>query len=420
MEYGLIGKKLGHSFSPFIHGMLGDYKYELIEVAEEELEEFFKKRDFKGINVTIPYKERIIPYLDHIDKNAEKIGAVNTVVNEDGVLWGYNTDFYGLVALIRRNDITIKDRKVIILGTGGTSLTAKAVAEGLGAREVLRVSREGRGEGIIGYEELQDEHLDANVLINTTPVGMYPNSYDAPVNIALFEVMDAVVDVIYNPLVPRLVYDARLTDMTAEGGLYMLVNQAVIASELFFTKGYPYGTADRIYKELRNKLENIILIGMPSCGKSSVGRRVAELLGREFLDTDAMVIQMAGKSIRDIFESDGEEVFRDYETAALKEALKHSSAVIATGGGVVTRAENMEEIQRGGRVYYIDRPLHDLLPTSDRPLSGSREHIKKLYEQRHGDYEYLADEVIDGEGSVEEVALRVLSVKEMFDEYLYH
>jgi shikimate dehydrogenase len=271
MRYGLLGEVLGHSFSKSIHNTLGDYPYDLIEVKKDELDAFMRAKDFAGLNVTIPYKESVIPYLDHIDEAAKAIGAVNTIVNRDGKLYGYNTDFYGMARLIYHAKISLAGMKVIILGTGGTSKTAMAVAKSLGAREILIVSRS-CGEDVITYEELYESHTDADVLINTTPVGMFPNSDNFPVEIGRFSSLVGVIDAVYNPLRTPLIVEAKKRKIKAEGGLYMLVAQAVRASEIFLNTQYDERTVDKLWRRMIREKENIVLIGMPASGKSTVGR----------------------------------------------------------------------------------------------------------------------------------------------------
>ncbi len=409
MKYGLIGERLGHSFSRIIHERLGDYEYELCELKKEEVEGFIKRRDFLGINVTIPYKETVIPYLDYIDEAAREIGAVNTVVNRGGRLYGYNTDFYGMKALIERLGIEVSGKKAVILGTGGTQKTARATLRALGAGEILITSRRA-GEGVITYEELYREHTDAEIIVNTTPVGMYPKGGVSPANVSKFDRLVGVIDAVYNPLSTHLILGARERGIPAEGGLYMLVAQAIRAAEIFLDKKYQGTVLDEIYSEIYEKKENIILIGMPSSGKSSVGRRISELLGREFLDTDSLIKENVGMEIPEIFKTLGEEKFRDYESEAVREAAARGGIIIATGGGAILREENIRALRSNGRLYFIDRPLECLIPTADRPLSSDRAAIEKRYKERYPIYTAVCDEHIDGGGTQDEVAMRILKV----------
>ena len=407
MQYGLIGEKLSHSFSAEIHTMLGSNPYELVELSLDQIDAFFAEKNFCAINVTIPYKTTVIPHLAHIDEHAKAIGAVNTVVNHEGELWGYNTDFYGLCALIEHAGITIKNKKVAILGTGGTSKTALAVTKHLGAKEILVVSRTA-GKGVITYADLIKKHADLDVIINTTPVGMYPDTEATPIDISNFANLSGVIDAIYNPLRTNLILDAQKRDIPAEGGLYMLVAQAVRASEHFLGCVYEQETVDRIYRELLHKTENIVLSGMPGAGKSTVGKRLANDLNREFFDLDEEIIRAAGRSIPEIFATDGEAAFRDLETRILREVLSNKkNIVLATGGGAILKDENVDLLRRGGKIYFIDRPLQALLPTEDRPLSSTAEDIRLRYEERYERYSATADCRINGTGSIEEVAERI-------------
>ena len=404
MQYGCIGEHLKHSFSKEIHDALASNPYEIREVARDELKCFMQERDFEGINVTIPYKEDVIPYLFQMSEQAKSIGAVNTIINRGGKLYGYNTDFLGMSDLIRRLKIGIKGKKVAVLGTGGTSRTAMAVAQAMGAREVFRVSRTAR-EGAMTYEELVEKHTDAQILINTTPCGMYPNANAVPVEIGLFRELDGVIDAIYNPLRPQLVLDAKRNGIPAEGGLYMLVAQAVRASEIFLECTYDAATAENVYQRILRQKENIVLTGMPASGKSSVGRRLAARMGREFFDLDEEIVRAAGKSIPAIFETEGEAGFRALESRVLKEELAHRNGIVlATGGGAILRDENVDQLRRNGRLYFLDRPLELLLPTEDRPLASDAAMIRRRYEERYARYCATADLLVDGSGSVDEVA----------------
>ena len=407
MKYGLIGEKLSHSFSRDIHKRLGNDDYVLKEIARDDVERFFASRDFLGINVTIPYKETVIPYLDYIDPAAEAIGAVNTVVNKNGTLFGYNTDASGMESLIRHAGIGAKGKKAAILGTGGTSKTARYVLGLMGAKRIVTVSRRKSGENI-SYEELSRLFCDTEIIINTTPVGMYPNTEGCPIDISAFPKLSGVIDAIYNPLRTKLVLDAMERGIPATGGLYMLVSQAKRASEIFFDKEYPSEFADLIYKELNSEKENIVLIGMPSSGKSTVGRSLSSLLNFGFSDTDELVKNNAGMEISEIFEKYGEEIFRDKESEAVFAISKSQGCVIATGGGSVLRKKNVDELKKNGKIIFIDRSPDKLIPTSDRPLSSDREKIKKRYDERYGIYCDSADIKINGDGTVDDTVRLIL------------
>ncbi len=403
MEYGCIGERLKHSFSAEIHELLADYRYELCEVAQTELDSFMTERNFRGINVTIPYKERVIPYLCEISEQAREIGAVNTVVNREGQLYGYNTDFYGMNALIDHMGLSLLGRKIVILGTGGTSRTAAAVARHLGAREILRVSRTAK-DGVIDYEALYTEHSDANIIINTTPCGMYPDLRSRAIDIMRFPMCEGVIDAVYNPLRSQLVLDATQREIPAEGGLFMLVAQAVRACEIFTDQTFDADTVESIFRRICAQKENVVLIGMPGSGKSTVGAILSALLDRPMYDTDTLIEQSTGRVIGEIFANDGEEAFRDVESRVIAEQAACTGCIIATGGGAILRDGNVTELRRNGKLYFLDRPLSDLIPTDDRPLAGSREAIKKRYEERYERYCTVADQRISVKGSAEQVA----------------
>lgn len=407
MKYGLIGEKLGHSYSKIIHGMLGNSLYELKEIAPENLDEFMTKKDFLGINVTLPYKQAVIPYLDEIDDSAKNIGAVNTIVNRDARLYGYNTDYYGMIELFHHAKIDPHGKKAVILGSGGTSKTARAVLTTLGAREILTVSRSGEN-GTVTYNELYEKHSDAEIIVNTTPLGMYPNIYGCPIDISKFDSLRGVIDAVYNPINTTLVQKARNMGIAAEGGLYMLVGQAAIAYEKFFDNNKGSALIDKIYTELKNDKENIVLIGMPASGKSTVGKILAERLGRKFVDTDDIITDRIGMPISDYFKIEGEGRFREIETQVIKELADKTSLVIATGGGAILRHDNVENLKYNGRLFFIDRPLDKLVPTESRPLSSDRASIEKRYSERYSIYCALCDLRIDADCDANEVAERIL------------
>ena len=408
MDYGLIGERLPHSFSKEIHEKLGYYQYSLKELKREELRGFILNKNYKALNVTIPYKQDVIPLLDEISPDAQAIGAVNTVVNRGGVLCGYNTDFGGMKALIERAGIVIKYKKVLILGTGGTSLTAAAVCERLGAKEILRVSRSSRG-GAITYEQAYSEHCGADVIINTTPCGMFPGIFDCPVDIGRFGRLSGVIDVIYNPLNTRLVLEARGRGIPAEGGLYMLVAQAILAAQLFLDKEMDaVALTNKIYDEIYFEKRNIVLSGMPASGKSTVGKLVAERLGRELLDTDSLIVDREGE-IRRIFEDKGERYFRDLESEVIRDIAPLSGKVISLGGGAILRPENVTALRQNGEIFFIDRSPEFLIPTDDRPLADKREKLTRLYDKRIDTYMSTADYIIDGDCDPDDVADSVIN-----------
>lgn len=408
MEYGCIGKKLPHSFSKIIHEKIGDYSYKLVELSKEELPKFMENRDFKAINVTIPYKEAVIPYLYEMSDTAKSIGAVNTVVNRDGKLCGYNTDFYGMTALIKKNSIDFNGKKVAVLGTGGTSKTANAVAKNLGAKTVIKVSRN-KSDCTVTYGELYSEHSDTDIIINTTPVGMFPQIYASPVDLSRMSSLSGVIDAVYNPLETKLVADVKKRGIPAESGLYMLVAQAIKAYEIFMDKTAPENLLDNIFNDVKSQKQNIVLIGMPGSGKTTIGQAVAEKLGREFIDTDIEIKKVIETEISDYFSEYGEEKFRDVETDIIKDISKYSGVVIATGGGAVLRRENVDALKMNGIIYFLDRPLSEIVPTSDRPTASSREAIEKRYNERYGIYKASADKIVTVTGVVNDAVKQIES-----------
>ena len=403
MEYGCIGGKLGHSFSKEIHNSRANYEYSLKELKREELTEFFKKKDFKAINVTIPYKQDVIEYLDWISDEAKSINAVNTIVNKNGKLFGYNTDFYGLKALIERENVSLMGKKVAILGSGGTSNTAFAVANSLEALSVFKVSRNKKAN-YITYEELYKKYSDCEIIINTTPCGMYPKTGVSAIDLEKLPKVEAVFDVVYNPLKSKLVLDAKAKNITATGGLYMLVSQAAYAVEKFIETPVDNKKVEDIFQNLYKEKMNIALIGMPASGKTSVGKVLSEGLNKNFIDSDHEIVKTENKNISEIFENSGEAYFRKVEKNVIKELSMLNSQVISTGGGVVLNPENIENLKANSRVYFLDRPLDMLVTTSDRPLSSNRADLEKRYNERYELYKASADVVIDGGKTVEEVA----------------
>ncbi len=407
MKCGLLGEKLGHSFSREIHEKLGRYSYELIEVAPDDLDAFLTRREFDALNVTIPYKQAVIPYLAEISERAKRIGAVNTIVNRSGKLYGDNTDFAGLAALIERMGLTLAGKTVLICGTGGTSKTASAVAEHFGAARIVRLSRSGH-EGAVTYETARGQYADAEVLINTTPAGMFPDVDGMPVDLAWFPKLAGVADVVYNPLTTRLVRTARERGIPAENGLYMLVAQAVAAAEVFTGETFGAETTEQIYREILFDKRSIVLTGMPGSGKTTLGKLLAEKLGRPLIDTDTALVERAGMPVTEIFATRGEASFRDLETAVVKDVCRTGGAVIATGGGAVLRKENVDAMKQNGTVVFLDRPLETLLPTDDRPLANDAEKIRRLYTERLPIYRAAADVTVSVHGTPEDSADDIL------------
>ena len=391
-RYGCIGKRLTHSFSRDIHARLADYKYELIELAEEEIKPFFTEKSFEAVNVTIPYKETVIPYLDEISDIAKRIGAVNTVVNKNGRLYGYNTDYYGMKALIERVGIDLRGKKVLVLGTGGTSKTARVLAEDMGASQILAVSRQ-KSDGAITYDEASALHYDAEIIINTTPSGMYPDCEARPIDVSPFKRLCGVIDAVYNPLATNLVLDARARGIRAEGGLYMLVMQAVVAVERFIDVKISKNVADKVFSEILLSKENIVLSGMPGSGKSTVGKLIS-IDGYDFIDTDAEIEKRCGCTIRELIASKGEKYFRDLESEVIRSVSAEGCRIISTGGGAVLREENIRALKRNGRIFFINASPSRLQATEDRPLSNTNEKLLRLYKERIDIYNSTADVIV--------------------------
>ncbi|MDO5545710.1 MAG: shikimate kinase [Eubacteriales bacterium] len=402
MKCGLLGRKLGHSYSPQIHGLLGDYSYGLFEKEPEQLASFLRDGDFTGINVTIPYKKDVIPYLDELSPAARKIGSVNTIVRRaDGSLFGHNSDYFGFVSLVKHSGIAVEGKKVLVLGSGGTSNMVVTALKDLGAMPVV-ISRS--GENNYGNLHL---HADASVIVNATPVGMYPNTGVSPIDLSRFPKLEGVLDVIYNPAKTKLLLDAESLGIPHKNGLWMLVAQAKEASEYFTGKKLPDDCIGKIHGILSRQMKNIVLIGMPGCGKSTIGSLLAQKLGRQFVDADGEIIQLAGKSIPDIFAQDGEEIFRQWETTALESLGKQSGLVIATGGGCVTQGRNYPALHQNGNIVWLERDL-SLLPTDGRPLSQANR-LGEMYTVRKPMYEAFADIRVENSGSPEQTIKEILS-----------
>ena len=393
MEYGLLGERLGHSFSPQIHRDLAGYDYQLLPTPPEAVEDLFARRAFQGLNVTIPYKRTVMPLCDEIDPRAAAIGAVNTVVNRNGRLTGYNTDIDGFLYMARRAGVDMAGKKVVILGSGGTSRTARAAAGELGAREIITVSRHGEDN----YQNLS-RHADAQVLVNTTPVGMYPNWGQSPVSLESFPALEGVLDVVYNPLRTALLLQAEERGLPCSCGLPMLVAQAKRAAELFTGRNIDDSRTEAVLHGLREQLTSIVLIGMPGCGKTTVGRALAGKLGRTFVDLDEEIVRRAGTSIPEIFAREGEAGFRERESALVREFGERTGLVVSTGGGVVTRRENYIPLKQNGLLLHLRRDPA-ALPTDGRPLSQATA-PEELWRRRAPLYAAFADGEIDNNGTL--------------------
>lgn len=397
--YGLIGGKLGHSYSKIIHEKIADYTYELLPLpTEAEARTFMEKRAFAAINVTIPYKQLVIPYCDVVDPKAQAIGAVNTIVNRDGKLYGYNTDYAGFAYLAEAHGVDFAGKTVLILGTGGTHSTVMAVCRDGGAKEILTASRTGKGDALLYSEAMH--RPDVQIIVNTTPCGMFPNVGQCLIDPKAFPALEAVLDVVYNPFRTELLLRAEGCGVTAAGGFEMLVAQAVFATEHF--TGRQLDTAaiiPAVSRELRHQLANVSIIGMPGCGKSTVGAALAKRLDKKFVDLDAEIERRTGHNIPDIFAQEGEAAFRRYETDVLAEVAKSNSQVIACGGGVIKSPANTRALRQNGPVLWVRRPL-EALATGGRPLSKGGAALKQLEAERTPLYEAASTVVLENSGSL--------------------
>ena len=407
-RFGLLGKTLKHSYSKGIHQKLGSYSYELIEIPPESLKDFVINGEFDGFNVTIPYKKDIIAFLDEVHSATSEIGAVNTVVKRDGKLFGYNTDFDGMCYTVNRAGIDIKDKVVAILGTGGTSNTAKAVCKSLGAKQILIVSR----SGDLNYDNVYEKQ-EIDVVVNTTPVGMYPQTESSPIDLARLKNISGVIDVVYNPFVTKLIEQAKSLGIKCADGLPMLVAQAKYASEKFTGSFIPDSVIEEIVRDLRKEKLNVVLIGMPGSGKSTLGKLIASQLNKEFIDIDQAIVERVKMSIPEFFEKFGEAEFRKVEKQLCVEIGKESGKVIATGGGVVKDRANRFSLRQNGRIYYLSRAL-EKLSLEGRPLSKDRKTVEKLYQERKSAYEFFADVIIDNNGQIQSALKGVLEDYENF------
>lgn len=399
--YGLLGRKLGHSWSVPIHTALGCQGYRLIELEPNELEDFLSQPNIGGLNVTIPYKRDVMPFCDVIDPMAQAIGSVNTLTRRaDGKLYAFNTDAAGFCWMAERAGISFEGKKAVVLGSGGASLTAVACAKKLGAREVVVISRSGENN----YGNLS-RHADADIVVNTTPVGMYPNNGAAAVNLTAFPKCSGVLDVVYNPRRTALLLQAETLGIPCSDGLPMLVAQAKAAEEHFFEKSIPDSENERILALLRQECTNIVLIGMPGCGKTTVGQALAELTGREAVDVDQRIVERAGCSIPEIFAQGGETAFRALEREETAEAGKLSGKIILTGGGVIKDERNYATLHQNGRIYHLIRDI-SVLPTNGRPLSQGAD-LSTMWAERAPLYARFRDVEIQNDGSLQETAAAI-------------
>ena len=407
MRYGLIGEKLGHSFSKDIHERIADYTFDLIPLSKEEFKTFMEKKEFTALNVTIPYKKDVIPYLDEMDEHAKAIGAVNTIVNRDGKLKGYNTDFTGFLYMVKKHNVHMEGKKVLIIGNGGASAAIQAVVqhESAGSMVIVDVVP---GNGAISYDEMFSSHLDAEIIINTSPIGMYPRIGNAPIDISMFHKCEAVLDVIYNPILTRLCFEAQEMDIKRVNGLEMLIAQAKQSVEFFLDKSIDDQIIDDIYQDMLRERCNIVLIGMPSAGKTTIGKMLENRMQKEFIDLDDIIIEKAGKSIPEIFEESGEAGFRAIETEAAIEVSKLNNKIIATGGGTIKHKVNMDYLRQNGITIFIDRDVDKRISSDpNRPLSKSSDALAKMHAERLPLYQkyaaYVAVNNSDIESTVTEI-----------------
>ena len=412
MKCGLLGGKLGHSYSPQIHGYLSDYSYELFEKTPDELDDFLLHGDFNGLNVTIPYKKSVIPFCSELSDCAKKLGAVNTIVRRpDGSLIGHNTDYFGFASMVAQSGLTVANKKVLVLGSGGASATAVAVLRELSANVVI-ISRTGDNN----YHNLE-RHKDCAIIVNTTPLGMYPNVGVSPLDISIFPQLEGVLDVVYNPSKTQLLLDAESKGLVVMNGLWMLVAQAKESAEWFSGSAIDDNIIPKIHAKLRKQMENIILIGMPGCGKSTIGMLLAKQIGKDFVDADLEVEKLAGMTIPQIFAELGEEGFRALESKILAQLGKQSGLIIATGGGCVTRKENYSLLHQNGRIYWIKRNI-DILPTNGRPLSQTSK-LHEMYHIRKPLYQAFSDHIIDNNSSANDAINTIINLEEKYEDLSY-
>ena len=405
--YGLLGEHLGHSYSEQIHKELGlrgkvAYDYKLLEIDPEHLEEFLSRSDIQGLNVTIPYKTAILAFCQELSDDVLRVGAANTVVMKKGKLCAYNTDVAGFKYMVERKSVDVSGKKVIILGSGGASKAARVALEDLGAREIIIVSR----DGAIDYDSVHI-HSDADIIVNTTPVGMYPDNLISPISLKDFPKLSYVIDVVYNPLRTALLMEAEQLGIPAIGGLSMLVAQARESYNLFFDRNMINATVEDVTTMLYKENQNIILTGMPGCGKTTIAKMIGEATGREVIDIDKVVELEQKKTVAEIINKYGEETFRNLEHQAILDTCKLSGKVIALGGGAILDSENYPALHQNGKIFFIRRDI-DLLPTDDRPLSKSPETLKEMQKIRLPLYQDAADVEIENNGAIEEAVAKII------------
>lgn len=412
MEYGLVGEKLSHSFSKYLHEKYLNTNYELVSLNKDEFKEFMLKKDFKGINVTIPYKKEVIKYLDYLDPLVVKTNSCNLVINDNGILKGYNVDYDGFQYLLLENNINVKDKNIAILGSGGTYNTTKTVLNDLGAKNIYCISRN-KANDTYTYEELYN--LDLDILVNTTPIGMYPNNYQSNIDLDRLKNIEVVIDVIFNPLRTKLILDAKKRHIKAIGGLEMLVTQGVKSNELFLDKKYSIEEIKSINFDVKVDKFNIVLIGMPMSGKTTLGLMLSNAFNKEFIDIDKEIVNRENMSINEIFETKGEDYFRQVEQDLYSEYAKKNGVIISCGGGIVKNIESIDKLRENGMIVFIDRKIEKMIMNNHRPLVKSKEDIKSLYLERYDLYLNNCDFKINNNGSKKRA---VIYMVEAFYEYL--
>ena len=414
MKYGLIGEHLSHSFSKDIHNMISSYDYSLCELSKDELKEFMNKHEFLGINVTIPYKEEVLKYVNVQDELVKRVGACNTIINKDGNLYAYNTDVLGFIKSLEVNNIDVKNKTALILGTGGASKAIKVALEELGINYIFFASRESKPNTVL-YSKLNEIKEDIDVIVNCTPNGMYPNEDAEPlIHLSDFPNLESYIDLVYNPLNTNLMLEAKELGIKSINGLYMLVSQAVYAYSLFFNKEYDNELCDEIYKKIYIKKRNVVLIGMPSSGKTTVGRLLARHLNNEYVDTDRLIESRVSKRIKDYITEFGLNRFRELEVNTVKEVSNYNDKIIATGGGVVLNPLNMRRLAHNSIIIFIDRKLELLTPTDSRPLSSNQRDLERLYEERIDLYKKYADYRVENNTTLEDAMEKVIEVIKCF------
>lgn len=412
MQYGLIGEKLTHSFSKELHQKYLNTEYELVSLSKEELKDFFLHKKFKGINVTIPYKKEVVQYLDYLDPIVERTKSCNCIINENGQLKGYNLDYYGFKFLLEENNIDVENKNIAILGSGGTFETTRTVLKDLNAKNIYCISRI-KKENTYTYDELYS--LDIDILVNTTPIGMYPNNYECLIDLDRLNKLNTVIDVVYNPLRTKLILEAKKRKIKAVGGLQMLVAQGMKSSELFLNKKYTIEEIRSAYFDLWVDKSNIVLIGMPMSGKTTLGLKLKEAFNKDFIDIDKVIVEKENKSINEIFEVYGEEYFRKLEQTLYEEYSSQNGMIISTGGGIVKNIEFIYKFKQNGLIVFIDRKIEKMILNNSRPLTKTKEDIERLFEERYNLYLNNCDVKINNNGSKK---IAVINIVEAFYEYI--